>query len=225
MLKFLLSNVSKRARAKRKALFIRYMNPCEENIILDLGSEDGRYISSIIPFRKNVFISDISYKFLKVGKEKYKFKGILLPDDGCMPFDDKSFDIVHCSSVIEHVTVKKNKIYKYKTWNDFRTDAFENQKQFANEIRRIAKNYFIQTPNKYFIIESHTLLPLTNLLSRKILMFFIPLLNKFWIKKTSLDWNLLSKKEFEELFPEAKIIKEKFLFMTKSLIAIKSDRI
>lgn len=55
-------------------------------------------------------------------------------------------------------------------------------------------------------------------------MLFISLLNKFWIKKTKGDWNLLSKKELWELFPDAKIIKEKFLFMTKSLIAVKSDR-
>ena len=213
----------KRSREVRKLLFLRYFNPYNVNVILDLGSEDGKYISSIIP-NKKVFIADISIKFLKVARKKYGYQGILVSEDGDLPFKNNSIDIVHCSSVIEHVTVKKDKIYNYKKWKDFRNDAFKNQKRFAHEIRRIAKNYFVQTPNKYFIIESHTWLPLMNFLPREILMFSIHLLNKFWIKKTMGDWSLFSKKEFEELFPEAKIIKEKFSFLTKSLIAINSDR-
>lgn len=162
MLKFLVSEFRKRSREKRKEIFLKYMNPCEEDIILDLGSEDGKYISYILPFRENIVLADISCELLKIGRKKYELKGLLLPDSGNLPVKDKSIDIVHCSSVIEHVTVKKSRIYNYKIWKNFRADAKENQKIFANEIRRIAKNYFVQTPNKYFIIESHTWLPLMN---------------------------------------------------------------
>jgi len=170
MIKRLIKLFSERARRKRGYVFCKFIQPCENDKILDLGSEDGHYISSIIPYRKNVYIANISCEFLEEGREKYGFKSILLPEEGCIPVEDKSFDIVHCSSVIEHATVKKDSVYNYKTWKEFRAVAFEKQKQFSNEIRRIAKNYFVQTPNKYFIIESHTWLPLTNFLPRWILI-------------------------------------------------------
>ena len=142
----------------------------------------------------------------ELGTKRHGFKYILLPENGRIPVEDKSFDIVHCSSVIEHVTVEKKDLYSYKTWKDFKKVAFQSQKRFANEIRRIAKDYFVQTPNKYFFLESHTLLPLMNFLPRKTLIFLIPFLNRCWIKKTAGDWNLLSQKELKILFPEAKII-------------------
>jgi hypothetical protein len=79
----------------------------------------------------------------------------------------------------------------------------------------------VQTPYKYFIIESHSWLPviivfLPIIMQIKIIAFF----NKFWPKKTVPDWHLLTIKQMKELFPEAKIIKEKSFFFTKSLIAI-----
>ncbi len=45
-----------------------------------------------------------------------------------LPFKDKSYDIVFSNSVIEHV------------------GNLEKQKQFADEVQRVGKSYFIQTP-------------------------------------------------------------------------------
>ena len=53
------------------------------------------------------------------------------------PFKDKSFDIVHSNSVIEHL------------YN------FENQKKMASEIMRVGQKHIVQTPNKYFFLEPH----------------------------------------------------------------------
>lgn len=47
-------------------------------------------------------------------------------------------------------------------------------------------------------------------------------MNKFWIKKTQPDWNLLDKKDMKKLFPNSKILNEKFLFLNKSIIAVKN---
>ena len=57
-------------------------------------------------------------------------------------YKDKEFDIVYSNSVIEHLFTK------------------ENQKKMADEVRRVGKNYYVQTPNYYFPIEPHWLFPL-----------------------------------------------------------------
>ena len=46
-------------------------------------------------------------------------------------------------------------------------------------------------------------------------------LNKFWVKKTQPDWNLLTEKDMKILFPDAEIIVKKKLGMKKEIIAIK----
>jgi len=199
------------------------VRPTEKDKILDLGSEDGKYIASIVPFRENVYIADISKDFLDKGKRKYGFKTILLNEDGSIPVPDKYFDIVHCSSVIEHVTIDKNDLYKYRNDYEFRKAALLRQRKFAQEIKRVGKRYFVQTPNRYFFIESHTWLPFIGFLNRPVLLKLLEFTNKFWVKKTSPDWNLLSRKEMSSLFEDARLIEEKFLGMTKSIVALKSN--
>ncbi len=112
------------------------------------------------------------------------------------------------------------KIFTYKNWEDFKVAAWPQQQAFANQIRRLGKSYFVQTPNRYFWIESHTWLPLIGFLPRVFLLTLIPVLNKYWIKKTNPNFSLLSAREMQELFPKAIIVEEKFFFMTKSLMAI-----
>jgi Methyltransferase domain len=53
-------------------------------------------------------------------------------------YSDNSFDIVFSNSVIEHLGVEANR------W------------KFANEARRLAPSYYVQTPSIYFPIEAHT---------------------------------------------------------------------
>jgi hypothetical protein len=215
---------SKRCRARRAALFHRYLCPSQEDKILDLGSEDGSYIAGIIPFRKNVFIADIDPEMLSRGREQYGFETILLDESGVLPFEDGYFDIVHCNSVIEHVTVDKGRQWSLQSTKEFAAIAFERQKRFANEIRRVGKKYFVQTPNKNFVFESHTWLPLIQFLPRPFLIKTIRFLNKWWVKKTTPDWNLLTARQMKELFPDALIVREKALGLTKSLMAIRGNR-
>ena len=212
------------SRAKRSRMFLDYMKPSEEDKILDLGSEDASYIASIIPFRKNVFIADIDQKMLLRGNEKYGFQTVVIEEGSALPFEDNYFDIVHCSSVIEHVGIDKLQQWDLKDGVAFAKQSFQRQQKFANEIRRIAKRYFIQTPNKNFAIESHTWLPFVQFLPRSVLISFIKWLNKWWIKKTSPDWHLLKCKQMQMLFPEADIVKENIGFLCKSIIAVKAKQ-
>jgi SAM-dependent methyltransferase len=170
-----------------------------------------------------VTIADINQDFLSQGQKTFGFKTACIKENGPLPFQDNSFDIVYCNSVIEHVAAEKSQAWGPVGEAEFSKAAFERQLAFAKEIRRIGKKYFVQTPNKHFIIESHTWLPLVQFLPRPLLIKTIRFLNKWWVKKTSPDWNLLTVKQMKELFPDAIILREKSFGFTKSIIALRDE--
>lgn len=212
--------MSQRARQRRGELFRRLFAPTENDRILDLGGGNGAHIASIIPFRQNVWVADILSEDLKRAKEQYGFQTVLLKEGEPLPFPDQFFDIVFCSSVIEHVTIPKAELYTCTSGREFARRAFESQRRFADEIRRLGKRYFVQTPHRYFIIETHTWLPMpVAMLPRPVLLKLIPLLNRVWIKQTQPDWYLLTPKLMRQLFPEAQIVIERWCGLSKSIIA------
>jgi SAM-dependent methyltransferase len=135
--------------------------------------------------------------------------------DGCnLPFADQSFDIVFSNSVIEHVGDP------------------EAQVRFAQEISRTGRGYWVQTPNRYFPIETHLLTPFVHLLPVRwrgwiVRRFTVwqwihrpaPDEKRFYIEHFVSDIRLISASRMRELFPDAVILRERFLLFTKSLIA------
>jgi ubiquinone/menaquinone biosynthesis C-methylase UbiE len=225
IIKKTLNAVRKRARANRAQIFIQNFTITPDTRILDIGSADGTSIASILRGTEarpeNIFIADINKKRLEEGREKFGYVPILIPESGTLPFEDRFFDLVYCSSVIEHVTVPKNQVWTIGSGREFSRVAAMRQESFAHEIRRLGKGYFVQTPNKWFLIESHTWLPFAGYLPRRMLVPLLRITNRYWIKRTSPDWHLLTFAEMRELFPDAVIKKEKLLGMTKSIMAIK----
>ncbi|MGH9691178.1 MAG: methyltransferase domain-containing protein [Candidatus Acidiferrales bacterium] len=117
-----------------------------------------------------------------------------------LPFTEKSFDWVFSNAVIEHV------------------GDYEKQRVFANEIRRVAaKGYFVTTPNKYFPIEPHSLLPFYQFLSpawqRRVVQFSPGYMREYE------EINLLSAGQMQRLFPEAKVISTGVPLFRNSLVA------
>lgn len=135
----------------------------------------------------------------------------VVADGRNLPFKSSCFDLVFCNSVIEHVG----------TW--------ESQVILANEIKRIARNYFVQTPNCAFPVEPHLITPFIHYLPRKAQL---KLLRNYtiWgiVTRPSLEKcqafldevRLLSGNEMKQLFPEAIIRTERFVTFPKSLIAV-----
>lgn len=125
-------------------------------------------------------------------------------------YPDQSFDIVYSNSVIEHLFTQ------------------EAQQQMANEVRRVGKQYFIQTPNYYFPIEPHWVCPFFQ---------YLPVPLRIWLtlnfslghigrikdrieaEKKVHEIRLLSKNDIYRLFPDANLYEEKLLFFTKSIVA------
>jgi methyltransferase family protein len=137
---------------------------------------------------------------------------MVMYDGSVVPFVDNSFDVCYSNSVIEHV-------------GDDNSIA-----HFASEIRRLAPRYFVQTPNRYFFAEPHFLCVFIHWLPfglQRHLMRWGSL--RGWMmrpdQKTIDEWlrdiRLLSIRDMRRLFPDAEIVRERFLGFTKSIIAMK----
>ena len=227
-IKGLFAAYSQRARARRARLFRERFALTETTRILDLGSETGAAIRAVIEGTavrpENVYIADIRPDVVLCGARQYGFMPVVVPESGSLPFPDGFFDIVHCSSVIEHVTLPKEEVWRVTSGKQFRREAWARQQQFAAEIRRLGRQFFVQTPYKHFPLESHSWLPFVAWLPRGMLVRLFGLTNRFWVKKTAPDWNLLVRAQLAQLFPDARIVAEKSFGLTKSLMAAKTDQ-
>jgi len=129
-------------------------------------------------------------------------------------FKENNFDIAFSNSVIEHV------------------GNYKNQTQMVSEMRRVAKNLYLQTPNYYFPIEPHFLFPFFQFLPHFTKLFLIRRFNLGWYKKESdkqkattlaNSIDLLSYKEIKKLFPNGLIYRERFMGLTKSFVITEGD--
>lgn len=210
-----------RARAKRRVIFLDFMSPTSEQKILDLGGGDGSHIETILGRRENVYVADIDPDGLARAKER-GYEPVLLAEDGTVPFPDDFFDIVFCSSVIEHVTIPKEELTQVRSKAIFRERAWQTQSRFADEIRRVGKGYFVQTPYRYFLIESHSFLPMPIVfLPRGMQIDLLAALRGRWPKSTIADFNLLTTTELGRLFPDGEVLTERSGGMAKSIIAVR----
>jgi len=140
-------------------------------------------------------------------------------DGRALPFRDGAFDMVFSNSVIEHVG-----------------DA-ESQRRFAREVARAGRGYWVQTPNRWFPVEQHLLTPLVHWLPKRWQRAIVPRFTvwaalakvtpdrrRFYLEHYLSDVRLLGAVELRELFPGAKLIRERVCGITKSLIAVKAGR-
>jgi len=137
--------------------------------------------------------------------------------DACsmIEFADNSFDVVHSNSVIEHV------------------GQWPRMRAMANEVRRLAPAYFIQTPYFWFPIEPHFRSLAFHWLPESVRVRMILAKKRGFVGRAeSMDLamqaiqgsTLLDKKMFSELFPDATILSERVFGLTKSLIAVRKLR-
>lgn len=214
-----------RARAGRASVFRNHFRLGPDSKVLDIGSEDGTSIAAVLQGvgvpPGNIYIADIDRDQVVRGHELFGFTPVVIPEFGHLPFEDGFFDVVYCSSVIEHVTLPKSEVWAVASGREFRRISDERQAEFAREIRRLGRGYFVQTPDRWFPIESHTWLPLVGYLPRRVLLPLLRFSNRTWVKQTSPDWRLLGTRQMQQLFPDARIVPERVWGITKSIMAIK----
>lgn len=219
---------SANARSQRAQIFRDSFEFGPETRLLDLGSEDGTNIAAVTEglslSPNNIFIADIDPYAVEKGSRDHGFTPVLLSDGENLQFDNGSFDIIFCSSVIEHVTVGKDDVWDVTSGQAFKQAAIRSQTRFADEIKRVGRQYFVQTPNRGFPLESHTWLPFAGQMPREIFVPVLKATNIFWPKKSIPDFNLLDSADMQKLFPEAKLILERRFGLVKSIMAVKSDK-
>jgi SAM-dependent methyltransferase len=130
-------------------------------------------------------------------EERPAYPGPFLRADAAegLPYGDDEFDLVYCSSVIEHVPPSRRHV-------------------FAAEIRRVGRGWFVQTPAYSFPIEPHSLLPGAHWLPSG-------LRRRYWRLGAAGAWEeieLLRRGELEALFGPARA--ERFAGLTKSWVCV-----
>lgn len=198
-------------RKKRLSLFKSLIAPLPQPLkILDVGGTEGFWQQAgFLEQEGNIKITAININPIQVKVNHPNFKFIAGDARDMKQFENNEFDVVFSNSVIEHVG----------NYND--------QLRMANEIMRIGKKYFVQTPNLYFPIEPHYVFPLFQFLPLELKAWLLTHFDMGWHKKTSdkehakekaNSIRLLTKKEMLALFPDSKLFEEKVFGLTKSFI-------
>ena len=159
----LVSQVRVNSRRKRSMQFRSHFNLKPGVTILDLGGWDGSHINHVIHGTgvrpEDVCIADISAQAVNQAHTDFGFRPMVLQESGPLPFENAQFDIVFCSSVLEHVTLSKTDCWEERSGSRFAKLARLAQGNFAAEIQRVGRGYFVQVPYRWFIFETHTWLP------------------------------------------------------------------
>jgi len=181
----LVSKISLQARLKMLATLMQVANPIEATRVLDVGvtsdqREDSNFFEKYYPY---------SHSIIAVGLEDASFLEDDFPgltyvkaDGLSLPFPDQSFDLVVSFAVIEHVGNRAQ------------------QQAFIRELCRVGQSIFITTPNRWYPIEFHSLVPFVHWLPPSWFRRILRGLGKdFWAQESNL--NLLTAKELQQMFP------------------------
>jgi hypothetical protein len=180
------SKLSLTARRKMFRLFLESFRPGPTTSVIDVGVTcdtsfaESNYFEQMYPYPHNIVC---------VGTEDGSHLAEVYPGlryqrvapAQALPFRDREFDIVFSNAVLEHVGSRSA------------------QRDFIREICRVAKNFFITTPNRWFPVEHHTGLPLVHHLPPPLFRQLIANTRyRHWSDESNL--NLLGAREFHELF-------------------------
>lgn len=124
-------------------------------------------------------------------------------------FSDQQFQAVFSNSVIEHL------------------ESYSRQQRMAQEVQRVGQRYFVQTPNRYFPLEPHFLIPFFQFFPQRVQIALLCRFNLGWYVRIPdneqaarlvRSHRLLDRRELCLLFPRGKLYPEIVLGMVKSWI-------
>jgi SAM-dependent methyltransferase len=183
------SPLAARARAQRHMRFFTLMHLQAGARVLDVGC--GRL--GLRALEPDLDITGVDLT------ERPEYPGPFVRADAAagLPFADDEFDLVYCSSVIEHVPQAR-------------------RAAFAAEVRRVGRGWFVQTPAFSFPIEPHSLLPLAHWLPAR-------MRKPYWRLGATGCWediSLLKRTEMQALFGPA--LPERWGPLVKSWVCVRA---
>jgi hypothetical protein len=202
-------SLSRRLRQKRSAFFEQLIAPLVKPLrVLDVGGTEEFWQSLGYGNRDDVWVTLLN--LTATATSSPQFVSIAGDARDLSQFKRREFDVVFSNSVIEHV------------------GDFHEQKRMADEVQRVGKRYFVQTPNRYFPVEPHFLFPWFQFLPEAVQVWLLGrfrlgtydiVTDREYARELVREIRLLSLREFSSLFPVANIYRERLLGMTKSFVA------
>jgi len=205
-----LAALSARFRGARMRCFAAEFGITAETRVLDIGGTPDCW--RLLPVAPRVTLLNTPRARADLAGTESWVAG----DGRALPFRDGAFDVVFSNSVIEHVG-----------------DA-ASQRRFAAEVARVGRAYWVQTPNRWFPLEQHLLTPFLHWLPQRwqralaprfnlwrLLVSVSPDRRRYYIEHYLGEIRLLSAAGLGALFPDARILRERFAGWTKSLIAMR----
>jgi hypothetical protein len=188
--------------------FTRELGITRDTRVLDIGGTPECW--RLLPAPPRVVLLNMP----RAGAEMQGAELWVAGDGRALPFRDGAFDVVFSNSAIEHV------------------GGWESQRRFAREAARVGRRYWIETPNRWFPVEQHLLTPFLHWLPRRWQRAIVPRWTvwaalarasedrrQFYLRHFLEDVRLLGPGEMRLLFPGARLIRERFCGIAKSLIA------
>jgi hypothetical protein len=181
MLRRVASRVSMRSRRRKLDLLLELLQPGPETTVVDVGVTDAsfgagssdNFFEALYPWPGQ--ITGVGRTGLDRFEAAFPQVRAVQADGRELPFADHEFDLGFSNAVVEHVAGGR-----------------EGQRRFVHELCRVADRVFVTTPNRWFPLEVHTLLPFVHWLPagpRRRLIPFDDVLDP------------LGPKEFAALFP------------------------
>jgi SAM-dependent methyltransferase len=148
MLRRVASRVSLRSRQQKLERFLDLFQPGPGTTVVDVGvtnapfggGSSDNFFESLYPWPGQ--ITAVGHTELDRFEAAFPAVRVVRADGRDLPFADGEFDLGFSNAVVEHVAGGR-----------------EGQRQFVHELCRVAGRVFVTTPNRFFPVEVHTLLP------------------------------------------------------------------
>lgn len=200
------SSLGANFRRRRWAKLLEVYPLLREMTVLDLGGTVNHWVRAPVRPRRVVVLNPVDE-----GGAAEHVEVVL--GDACDPpawLRGEKFDLVYSNSVLEHVGGPSRRA------------------EFAQVVNDLAADHWIQTPYRYFPIEPHWIFPGFQFLPLPVRARLAAQWPLGWSQpdlatatRQVLETDLVGRCEMRLLFPDSKLIAERFAFMTKSLIAVR----
>jgi SAM-dependent methyltransferase len=150
------SRFSLRSRERKLQLFRGLLGPDAQTTVVDVGVTDApfgsgstdNFFEALYPWPER--ITGVGHTELARFAAAFPRVRAVRADGRELPFADGEFDIGFSNAVVEHVAGGR-----------------AGQRQFVHELCRVSGRVFVTTPNRFFPLDPHTLVPFAHWLPRR----------------------------------------------------------